>query len=128
MVGFLVFNWGTGRIAVGYSGIIFGILVAQAMYFPNNVIAIFAFFPLKMKYAVFLLGTIELYLTLSPERGGIAHAAHLFGALAAFIYLRMLRRQERGRAAHALDRTASCVRSREGRKIRRKRTEVPREL
>ena len=128
MVGFLVFNWGTGRIAVGYSGIIVGILVAQAMYFPNNVIAIFAFFPLKMKYAVLLLGTIELYLTLSPEGGGIAHAAHLFGALAAFIYLRMLRRQKSSRNANAVSGTRFRARSRDNRKIKRKRTEVPREL
>ena len=128
MAGFLVFNWGTGHIAIGYSGIIFGILVAQAMYFPNNVIAIFAFFPLKMKYAVLLLGTIELYLTLSPEGGGIAHAAHLFGALAAFIYLRMLRRQESSRNANAVSGTRFRARSRDNRKIKRKRTEVPREL
>jgi len=88
MLGFLAFNWGTGNIVVGYSGVIFGILVAQAVFFPNNVIAIFAFFPLKMKYAVLLLGAVELYLTVSPEGAGIAHAAHLFGALAAIIYLK----------------------------------------
>ena len=88
MMGFLLFNWGTGNIVLGYSGVIFGILVAQAVFFPDNVIAIFAFFPLRMKYAVFILGAVELYLTISPEQGGIAHAAHLFGALSAVICLR----------------------------------------
>ena len=88
MFGFLMFNWGTGNIVLGYSGVVFGILVAQALFFPNNVIAIFAFFPLRMKYAVVLLGAVELYLTISPEQGGIAHAAHLFGALSALVYLR----------------------------------------
>jgi len=63
-------------------------LVAQALLFPNNVIAIFAFFPLRMKYAVLLLGTVELYLTIAPEQGGIAHAAQLFGVLSALLCLR----------------------------------------
>jgi len=88
MIGFLLLNWGTGNIVLGYSGVIFGILVAQAILRPNNVIHFFAFFPLKMKYAVLILGVIELYLTVSPDSGGVAHAAHLFGALAALIYLR----------------------------------------
>jgi len=88
MTGFLLFNWGTGNIVLGYSGVIFGILVAQGVFFPNNLIAIFAFFPLRMKYAVLILGAVELYLTISPEQGGIAHAAHLFGALSALIFLR----------------------------------------
>ena len=89
MVGFLAFNWHTGHVVIGYSGVIFGILVAQAMFFPNNVVAIFAFFPLKMKYAVLLLGAVELYLTVSPEGAGVAHSAHLFGAVAAFAFLRI---------------------------------------
>jgi membrane associated rhomboid family serine protease len=88
MVGFLLFNWGTGNIVLGYSGVIFGILVAQAVFFPSNTIVIFAFFPLRMKYAVLLLGVVELYFMLAPDGGGIAHAAHLFGALAALIYLK----------------------------------------
>lgn len=90
--GFLLFNWGTGNIAIGYSGVIYGILVAQAMYFPDTIVSIYAFFPLKMKYAVVLLGAVELYLSLAPEKGGIAHATHLFGAVAAFVYLKIIRR------------------------------------
>ncbi len=89
MAGFLVCKWHSAQVVVGYSGVIFGILVAQAMFFPNNIIAIFAFFPIKMKYAVLLLGAAELYLTISPEGGGVAHAAHLAGAVVAFLYLRI---------------------------------------
>ena len=101
MAGWLLFNWGTGSIAVGYSGVIFGILVAQAVFFPDDIIALFAFFPLKMKYAVLLLGAVEFYLTVSPEDQGIAHAAHVFGAVAAFVYLGMVRWQD-ARAASRL--------------------------
>lgn len=88
MVGFLLLTWGTGSIAVGYSGVIFGIFVAQAIFFPDNVIYLLAIFPMKMKHAVVLLAAIELYLTISPEGGGITHAAHLFGAAAALVYLK----------------------------------------
>ena len=94
-VGFLLCNWGGSTPAIGYSGVIFGIMVAQAIYFPNNIISIFGIFPLKMKHAVLLLGAIELYLTIAPERGGVANAAHLFGALGALIYLKFPR-QSRG--------------------------------
>lgn len=128
MAGFLLFNWGTGHIAVGYSGVIFGILVAQAMYFPNNVIAIFAFFPLKMKYAVLLLGVIELYLTISPEEGGVAHAAHLFGAVAAFAYLRILQWPGTRKAAHATRRPGRRDQANRSRVGRKKRAKIPREL
>jgi membrane associated rhomboid family serine protease len=95
MAGFLLWNPGTGAIGLGYSGVIFGLLVAQATFFPERVLYIYAFFPLKMKYAVLVLGAVELYLTVTPERSGIAHAAHLFGALGAWGYLQGARRWTR---------------------------------
>lgn len=87
MIAVLIANWRTGTITVGYSGVIYGILVAQAMFFPENRIAIFAFFPVKMKHAVILFAAIELYLTISPEGGVVSHVSHLFGAVGAFVYL-----------------------------------------
>jgi membrane associated rhomboid family serine protease len=98
--GFLLFSRG-GAIAVGYSGVIYGILVAQAVYFPNNRLFFFGLFPMRMKHAVLALGAIALYLTVSPGHDGIAHAAHLFGALGAFIYLKLpvIRRPRRRTAA-----------------------------
>jgi membrane associated rhomboid family serine protease len=88
MLGFLLLSWGTERIVLGYSGVIFGILVAQAVYFPNMVIVLCAFFPMRVKHAVMLFMAVEIYLTISPESGGISNVAHLFGGLAALCYLR----------------------------------------
>jgi membrane associated rhomboid family serine protease len=88
MIVFLAVSWGKGNVFLGYSAIIFGILVAQAIFFPDSIISLFAFFPLKMKHAVLLLGAVELYLTISQEGHYAVHAAHLCGALAAFFYLR----------------------------------------
>ena len=126
MAGSLLLNWGTGQITIGYSGVIFGIFVAQALFFPDTRILMFYFFPLKMKYAVLILGAVELYLAVSPEGGGIAHAAHLFGALAAFGYLKFWRRLATGRESDA--RAARPTPVRKPLRQRWRRTDVPKEL
>jgi len=124
MVGFLLLNWGTGRICLGYSGVIFGILVAQAVLFPNQRLAVLGFFLMKMKYAVLLLAAVELYLTISPESGGIANAAHLFGAVAAIACL------QAGRLWRGVRVRAMAVRSRAKRRAHHRDAlrDVPREL
>lgn len=85
----LITSWETRNITIGYSGIIYGILVAQALFFPDNRIVILALFPMKMKHAVLLFAAIELYLSLSPEGSIVSHVSHLFGAVGAFVYLKM---------------------------------------
>jgi membrane associated rhomboid family serine protease len=95
MGGFLLLDHGQGHIVLGYSGVIFGILVAQAVYFPDKRLLLY-FFPVKMRHAALILGAVELYLTIAPEEGGsIAHAAHLFGGLAAYVLLRIWRKESR---------------------------------
>lgn len=94
MGGFLLLDHGRGQIVMGYSGVIFGILVAQAVYFPDKRLILY-FFPVKMKQAVLILGAVELYLSIAPEEGGtVAHSAHLFGALSAYGLLRFWRRSK----------------------------------
>lgn len=95
--GFLTFSTGRGAILIGYSSIIFGILAAHAVLFPNTVLVVFGFFPLKMKHAAVLLGAIELYLTLASPYSTTAHAAHVLGAIAGFAYLIFLRAYARSR-------------------------------
>lgn len=85
MLGVLLWNLGTGTIVWGYAGGIFGILVAQATVFPDRVRSIYAFFPLRTKYAVRVLGAVERSCTVRPDRSGMRHAAHLCGALGAWL-------------------------------------------
>lgn len=73
---------------VGASGAIFGILVAYAMMFPNTVILLFFFFPMRIRHAVLVLAGINLLGALSSPQGGIAYFAHLGGALFGYIYLK----------------------------------------
>ena len=89
MLGCLAINWGTHHITVGYSGVIYGILIAQALYFPDRKILMFWVFPMKMRHAALVLGAIALYSTATSGAGSsIAHAAHLFGGLGGLLYLR----------------------------------------
>lgn len=73
---------------VGASGAIFGVLVAYAMMFPDDVILLFFFFPMKVPYAVIVLAGINLLGALSAPYAGVAYFAHLGGALFGYLYLK----------------------------------------
>lgn len=73
---------------VGASGAVFGLLVAYGMNFPNSVIQlIIPPVALKAKYFVLIYAALELYLGLSGSQPGVAHFAHLGGALFGFLLL-----------------------------------------
>jgi membrane associated rhomboid family serine protease len=72
----------------GASAAVYGIMVAFAMYWPNNPIYIWGIFPVKAKWLVGFLVGLSLFFTVSGGQAGVAHLAHLGGALAAFAYLK----------------------------------------
>jgi membrane associated rhomboid family serine protease len=74
---------------VGASGAIYGILLAYGLTFPNAIILVGFFLPMKAKYAVILFGLIELMATASGTGGNVAHLAHLGGMLTGWIFLRL---------------------------------------
>jgi membrane associated rhomboid family serine protease len=78
---------------VGASGAIYGIMVAFAMFWPDNPIYIWGIFPIKAKWLVGGLVAISLISASGGGMGGsgVAHLAHLGGALSAFLYLRSSR-------------------------------------
>ncbi len=74
---------------VGASGAVFGILLAFGMLFPNTMIYLYFFFPLKAKYFVMLYGAFELYSGVANQAGdNVAHFAHLGGMLFGFILIK----------------------------------------
>jgi len=73
---------------IGASGAVYGVLVAFAMYWPDNPIYIWGIFPIKAKWLVTFVVGISLVSALSANQNGIAHLAHLGGAIAAFAYLK----------------------------------------
>jgi len=73
---------------VGASGAVFGILLAFGMLFPNAMIYLYFFFPLKAKYFVILYGFFELYSGVMNQPGdNIAHFAHIGGMLFGIILI-----------------------------------------
>ena len=73
---------------LGASGCIFGLLVAFAMLYPDSQVGLI-FIPIyvKAKYAVPAFAAIELFLGLGNFQQGVAHFAHLGGALAGFLLI-----------------------------------------
>jgi len=72
--------------AVGASGAIYGILVAFGMMFPNaELMLIFFPVPIKAKYFIPLLLLGDLIFGISGAGTGVAHFAHIGGALFGFI-------------------------------------------
>jgi membrane associated rhomboid family serine protease len=71
---------------IGASGAIYGILVAYAMLFPDRYVYVYFLFPVKVKYLVIFLVAVEFFSTYQAD--GVAHFAHLGGALVGFLYLR----------------------------------------
>lgn len=67
---------------VGASGAIYGVLAGFAFLFPNTqLMLLFPPIPVKAKYLVAILIAIDLFSGFSGSRTGIAHFAHLGGAL-----------------------------------------------
>jgi membrane associated rhomboid family serine protease len=74
---------------LGASGAVFGILLAFGMLFPNTLIYIYFFFPMKAKYLVILYGAFELFSGVANNpNDNVAHFAHLGGMLIGFILLK----------------------------------------
>ena len=72
--------------ALGASGAIYGVLVAFGMMFPNiELMLIFLPIPIKAKYFIPAIILLDLILGISGAATGIAHFAHLGGALFGFI-------------------------------------------
>jgi membrane associated rhomboid family serine protease len=76
------------QMIIGASAAVYGIMVAFAMYWPENPIYIWGIFPVKAKWLVGFLVGLSVFFAFSGGSPGVAHLAHLGGAAAAFLYLK----------------------------------------
>ena len=83
----LVMHWFglTNSPIIGASGALMGIFVAYYRFFPDRMLLMFFFFPMRIKYAMWFMVAIDVLM--APSRDGIAHLAHLGGVVAGFIYM-----------------------------------------
>lgn len=87
----LIVNLGAGPIVptIGASGAVYGILLAFAVMYPNReIFLIFLPIPIKAKYFVIILGTIEFISGVTGLQTGIAHFAHLGGMLVGYMLIK----------------------------------------
>ncbi|MCB1582473.1 MAG: rhomboid family intramembrane serine protease [Marinicella sp.] len=80
--------------AVGISGAVYGLLVAFGMMWPNHTIyLVIPPIPLKAKYFVIILAVIAFISSINPRNDGIAHIAHLGGAITGFLLIQYWRKK-----------------------------------
>jgi hypothetical protein len=101
---FLVFYFAAGIIAglanlfiaplftspgptIGASGGVYGVLVAFAMIFPNRLIYLYFFVPIRAKYVITFVLLLEVFNGVSGSPDGVAHIAHLGGAVVGAIWV-----------------------------------------
>lgn len=70
---------------IGASGALMGIFVAYYKFFPERTLLMFFFFPMKIKYAMWVMVAIDVLM--APSGDGIAHLAHLGGVVGGFLYM-----------------------------------------
>ena len=71
---------------VGASGAIFGVIAAFATLYPDaKIMLMFIPVPVKVKYLMPVVIIVSIYLGVTGNAGGIAHLAHVGGALVGYI-------------------------------------------
>ena len=73
---------------IGASGAVYGLLVAFAMLYPDAVIYLYFFFPVKAAHMAILFGLIEFFASATNSTPGVARFAHLAGMLIGYLYIR----------------------------------------
>ncbi|WP_126244721.1 rhomboid family intramembrane serine protease [Chitinophaga rhizosphaerae] len=84
---------------VGASGAVFGVLLAFGYLYPNVEMFIIPIpFPIKAKFLIGGYILLELYVGFRNSGDGIAHFAHIGGALFGYILLKIWRERSRPRS------------------------------
>ena len=79
-----------GGLTIGSSGAIYGILMAYAVLWPDQIISMFGLFPMKMKWFVGIIGAIAFLGVFTPG-SGVSDVAHLSGLGFGYVYIKMRR-------------------------------------
>ena len=84
-----------GGETMGASAGVAGLVAAFCLLEPNATILLFFVIPIRAQYLLIGALGVAAFFILVPSQGGIAHAAHLGGMLAAIGYFRWILRPER---------------------------------
>ncbi len=85
-----------GDRMLGASGAVFGLLAGFGMLFPESkIMLLIPPIPIKAKYFVLIYGAIELFFGISNMNTGVAHFAHLGGAIFGALLIFYWRKQRK---------------------------------
>lgn len=91
-VGGAVLTWVLGPQStshvIGASAAALGVLLAYTLMYPDQKVLLWFIVPVKMKYLLWALVSIDLIGAIGLLPGNIAHSAHLGGVLFGWIYLK----------------------------------------
>ena len=73
---------------VGASAACYGLMLSFAMIWPNTRVYIWGLVPVQVKWLVIFLVALSFVSAIGPHRDGIAHLAHLGGAVAGFLMMK----------------------------------------
>ena len=80
---------------LGASGAVFGLLAGFAMFYPNQIIRLlFPPIALKAKYFVLIYAGVELFFGIGGIQSGVAHFAHLGGAIVGALLIYFWKKNE----------------------------------
>ena len=74
---------------IGASAAVYGVMLGFAMNWPEMPIYIWGILPIQARFLVGLIAIFSFVAVVNDSSDGVAHAAHLGGFVAAFIYLKM---------------------------------------
>lgn len=89
-------NFKVNGATLGASGAVFGCLAAFGYLFPNSLIYLYFFVPIKAKWFVLIYAGMELFLGIRNSAGdNVAHWAHLGGAVVGILMVLYWKKTDR---------------------------------
>ena len=107
--------------ALGASGACMGMIAISALWYPRLTILLFGIFPMQLWVLAAVIVLIDVFGALGSGPGGVAHTAHLGGALYGFLYFRYADRASG--VFGAIDRYVDGKKHKKQRKVRRREQE-----
>ncbi len=75
-------------VTIGASGAIYGLLLAYGLLYPDRLVYLYFFLPIKVKWLVLIMGVLAFISSITGSAPGIANIAHLGGILVGYVYLK----------------------------------------
>lgn len=97
---------------IGASGVVYGLLVAFALLYPDTTVYLYFLFPMKAKYVALLFGLLEFTASAFGSGSHVANLAHLGGMLTGYVYIRwwgLIRRKAVQAAGDAWERLSGSM-------------------